>query len=105
MAAPIVAGFDWDEANREKCQRHGVSLQAIEALFARDIAVFPDPAHSATETRYKAIGATTEGRHVLIVFALRDRDGYQWIRPISARYMHAKEVRYYEKEAAKAAQR
>ena len=105
MATPIVAGFDWDEANREKCLKHGVSLQAIESMFERDIAVLPDPAHSGAETRYKAIGTTAEGRHVLIVFTLRMRDHGSWIRPISARYMHAKEVRYYEKEATKAPKR
>lgn len=67
--------------------------------------MFPDPLHSAAETRYKAIGTTAEGRHMLIVFTLRNRGDAQWIRPISARYMHAKEVRYYAKEAAKTAER
>ena len=28
-----VAGFDWDDGNREKCRKHGVSLAEIEALF------------------------------------------------------------------------
>ncbi len=98
---PQVAGFEWDDANREKCRKHGVSVAAIESLFQRPVAVFPDPAHSRGETRFKAIGKTDDGRSVLIVFTLRARGGQRFIRPISARYMHAKEVRYYEKEAAK----
>lgn len=76
-------------------------MAAIESLFQRPIAVLPDPVHSRGETRFKAIGKTDEGRHVLIVFTLRRRVGEIFIRPISARYMHAKEVKHYEKEAAK----
>lgn len=100
-----VAGFDWDIGNEEKCQKHGVSLSAIESLFHRPLAVFPDPAHSAQEERFKAIGRTDDARGVLIVFTLRQRSGAIFIRPISARYMHRKEIAYYEEEAAKAAQR
>ncbi len=80
-------------------------MAEIESLFRRPIAVFPDPAHSHGETRFKAIGKTDDGRHILIVFTLRTRAGGTFIRPISARHMHAKEVKYYEKEAAKAEKR
>lgn len=100
-----VAGFEWDDANRGKCQKHGVSLAEIESAFHRPIAISPDPAHSLVETRFKAIGKTSEGRSILVVFTLRSRGGETSIRPISARYMHAKEVEHYEKEAAKAEER
>jgi hypothetical protein len=30
-----VSGFDWDEGNRAKCQKHGVSIPEIEELFAQ----------------------------------------------------------------------
>ena len=100
-----VAGFDWDPANRSKCQKHGVSIAVIEALFRGPLAVFPDPLHSRVETRFKAIGKTEAGRGVFIVFALRNRGAATLIRPISARYMHRKELAHYEEEAAKAAQR
>jgi uncharacterized DUF497 family protein len=100
-----VAAFDWDAGNRDKCQKHGVSIAAIESLFHKPIAVFPDPAHSNCEERFKAIGRTEDGRSVLIVCTLRMRDGETLIRPISARYMRRKESEYYEKEAARTAQR
>jgi uncharacterized protein len=96
-----VAGFDWDPANRDKRQKHGATIDEIEAAFQRPIAVIPDPAHSAVEERFKAIGVTDEQRHVLIVFALRLHDGETFIRPISARYMHRREVRYYEEAITK----
>jgi uncharacterized DUF497 family protein len=42
-----VSGFDWDEGNRAKCQKHGLSIAQIEALFARSPRIAPDPEHSA----------------------------------------------------------
>jgi hypothetical protein len=41
-----VGGFDWDEGNRAKCQKHGLSIAQIEALFARSPRIAPDPKHS-----------------------------------------------------------
>jgi uncharacterized DUF497 family protein len=90
-------GFEWDEGNRTKCQKHGVSLSEIESVFSSALAVLPDPLHSAAEVRFKAIGKTEAGRFVLIVFTRRDAR----IRPISARYMHKPEIDYYEKTVAR----
>lgn len=95
------SGFDWDEGNLAKCGRHGVSRQAVETLFNQPLALFADPAHSRKEQRFRAIGRTA-GRHVFVVFTLR-RSGL--IRPISARYMHAKEIRAYEEENPQLRQR
>ena len=95
-----VTGFEWDEGNRSKCQKHGVSTAAVESLFHRPIAVLPDPLHSKSEERFKAIGKTDKGRGIFVVFTLRTRRGKTLIRPISARYMHEKEMDHYEKETA-----
>jgi hypothetical protein len=103
--AVTVAGFEWDRANRDKCRKHGVSIAAIEAAFYRPIAVFPDPAHSGAEERLKAVGRTDDVRYVLIVFTLRTRMGQTLMRPISARFMHAKEIKSYEEAAAEIADR
>jgi len=100
-----VADFEWDHGNREKCQKHGVPLGAIGSLFHGPLAVFPDPAHSGAEERFKAIGRTDDGRGVLIVFTLRKQGGETFVRPVSARYMHLKEVVHYEKATAKAEKR
>ena len=94
-----ISGFDWDEGNREKCQKHGVSVREIERLFmAGPLAVRPDPAHSQAEERSQAIGRTAAGRSVFLAFTIRECDGARLIRPISARYMHTKEIENYEKE-------
>lgn len=94
----VIIGFDWDEANRTKCQIHGVSIGEIEELFARRHTIRVDVEHSLVEEPFKAIGQTDAGRFVFLVFTLRERDGETYVRPISARYMHRKEVEHYEKE-------
>jgi uncharacterized protein len=91
-------GFDWDKGNRAKCEKHGLSVSAIESLFAHPLAILPDTAHSQGERRFRAIGRTDNGRGVFIVFTLRHKGAEVLIRPISARYMHKKEMETYEKE-------
>ncbi len=79
------SGFDWDQGNRSKCQKHGVSPSTIESLFAGPVAILPDAEHSESERRFRAIGRTKQGRSVFVVFTLRRRDDDVPIRPISAR--------------------
>lgn len=95
MTAPIV---EWDDGNWPKCGKHGVSKEEIEALFAGDPAVFAHPKHSIVEQRLRAIGRSDEGRAIYVSFTLRHRQGRQVIRPVSARYMHRKEVEHYERQ-------
>ena len=91
-------GFDWDLGNRAKCQKHGLSLGQIEELFRGVILIGPDPRHSAAEERFRAIGRTVDQRSVFVAFTWRLRGKERLIRPVSARYMHQKEVAAYEKK-------
>jgi uncharacterized DUF497 family protein len=93
-----VAGFDWDGGNREKCQKHGVSVADIEFVLTSEPRVTPDPAHSDEEERFIGIGRTAEGKAIFLAFTFRFEGGERLIRPISARYMHKKEVQAYEKK-------
>jgi uncharacterized DUF497 family protein len=95
-----VSGFDWDEGNRKKCQKHGLSIAQIEALFANGPRIAPDPKHSEAEDRLIAVGRTKAGRPVFVAFTLRTKDKRRLIRPVTARYMHAKEIEAYEKESS-----
>jgi uncharacterized protein len=89
--------FDWDEGNITKNQaKHGVGQAEIEALFKRGLRWFKDPRHSGTEPRFLGLGRDAEGRPMLAAFTFRFTDGEEKVRPISVRYMHAKEVRSYE---------
>lgn len=38
-----VAGFDWDDGNREKCVAHGVSIAEIEGVFRGEPALAQIP--------------------------------------------------------------
>lgn len=93
-----ISGFQWDRGNWPKCGKHGVSRAEIEALFSGDLAVQPDLQHSGGEERHFAIGSTSERRWLFVVFTLREVTGETLIRPVSARYMHKKEVEHYEQQ-------
>lgn len=91
-----IASFDWDDGNWPKCGKHGVSRKEIEQVLLDGPAVMPDP--NPNEPRLRAIGKTDAGRDVFLVFMFRDVDGQTLLRPISARYMHKKEVEHYESQ-------
>jgi uncharacterized DUF497 family protein len=96
--------FDWDDGNRDKCTKHGVSIGEIESVFEAPVVIIPDDMHSGAEKRMRAIGRAESGRHVFVVFTLRHRAGKDHVRAISARYMHRKETKNYE-EANPAAEK
>ena len=59
--------------------------------------VAPDPKHSDDEDRLIAVGRPGTGRPIFVAFTIRTKDKRRLIRPVSARYMHAKEIAAYEK--------
>jgi uncharacterized DUF497 family protein len=92
-----IVGFDWDDGNARKNEKHGVSQSEAEQIFfdVRFLMV-ADASHSGNEPRYHALGATLDGRRLHVTFTLRgDRTR---IRVISARDMHRKERQIYERE-------
>jgi hypothetical protein len=93
-------GFDWDAGNRTKCQVHGLSVAEIEAFLLGDPRVAPDLKHSSREERFMAVGRSSQGRAIFVVFTVRTRDGRRFIRPLSARNMHKKEIDGYEAESS-----
>lgn len=91
-----IAGFEWDKGNWPKCGKHGVSQEEVEQVFLLEPAVMPDPC--TEEPRMRAIGKSAAGRYVFVVYQLKQREGKTMLRPISARYMHAKEIDHYERQ-------
>ena len=65
-------------------------------MFGGTVAIKPDLAHSNAEARLLGIGRGSDERHIFVAFTIRMRDGKNYLRPISARYMHRKEVEQYE---------
>jgi hypothetical protein len=94
-----VAGFQWDDGNWPKCAKHGVSKDEIEHVLRGEAMVRPDRTGRG-EPRFNAIGRNPAGRYLFIAFAIRNVGGRPMIRPISARYMHQKEIAHHEQSKA-----
>jgi len=78
-------------------RNHGLSVAEIESLFDQPVVILPDKENAQGERRFRAIGTTPKKRNAFVVFTERDRGNGVLIRPISARYMHKREVGSYEK--------
>jgi uncharacterized protein len=93
-----ITGFDWDEGNEQKNAKHGVTPAEAEQVFLNEPTIItPDVSHSGSEQRYRALGVTSAGRKLTVIFTLRN-NGTQF-RVVSARDMHRKERDIYEQEA------
>lgn len=90
-----IEGFNWDTGNARKSEKHRVTQGETEQIFFNEpLLVLPDEKHSHSESRFHALGKTSEGRLLHITFTLRYEETK--IRVISARDMHYKERNYYE---------
>jgi uncharacterized protein len=93
MKKVTFAGFAWDKSNHSKCQEHGVSVVEVEHVLTHAATlIVPDLKNSRAEPRFLAIGRTQEERYTFVVFTPRQTGGRVFLRPISARYMHRKEI-------------
>jgi uncharacterized protein len=93
-----ITGFDWDDGNARKNDKHGVSMAEAEQVFFNDpLLLIADAKHSQGETRFHALGKTDEERVLHLTFTLRYAG--EKIRVISARDMHRKERTIYEQAA------
>ena len=91
-----LTGFDWDEGNTRKNEKHGVSMaEAEQVFFNTPLLVLEDSKHSNQEPRFHALGKSDDKRQLHITFTLRHAG--EKIRVISARDMHKKEREIYEK--------
>jgi hypothetical protein len=91
-----ITGFDWDESNIRKNEKHSVSMAEAEQLFFNaPLLILEDSKHSNQEARFHALGKSNEKRQLHITFTLRHAG--KKIRAISARDMHRRERAIYEK--------
>jgi uncharacterized protein len=86
--------FEWDEAkSAANFEKHGVSFADAATVFGDPLYVdFYDPDHSSDENRYLIIGASKEGR--LLIVSYTERSGV--VRLISARDVTPTERKAYE---------
>ena len=91
-----ITGFDWDEGNARKNEKHDVKMsEAEQVFFNAPLLVLEDSRHSNQEPRFHALGKTDDIRLLHITFTVRHNR--EKIRVISARDMHRKERVIYEK--------
>ena len=89
----LLEGFEWDEGNARKNEKHGVTAsEAEQVFFNQPLLMLEDAKHSQAESRFHALGMTHTARKLHITFTLRGTR----IRVISARDMHRKERTIYE---------
>jgi len=91
-----ITGFNWDDGNARKNEKHGVTMaEAEQVFFNAPLLLLEDATHSQNEPRLHALGKTDAGRTLHITFTLRQSG--LLIPVISARDMHRKERAIYEK--------
>ena len=89
--------FQWDHGNeRKSSDKHNVSKEEAEQVFFNQpLLLLEDKTHSRKEMRFHALGRTDNNRKLHITFTIRIHQ----IRVISARPMHKKERKSYEKNS------
>jgi uncharacterized DUF497 family protein len=91
----LYTGFDWDEGNARKKEKHGVTKPEVEQVFLNaPLLLADDPKHSQQEPRFHALGRTDLDRWLHVTFTERGMGAL--IHPISARDMSRKERAVYE---------
>ncbi len=92
-----IVGFDWDDGNIRKIDKHNVSQMEAEQIFLDPrLLILTDDRHSVEETRYHAYGRTAAGRRLQVSFTMRANATL--VRVISTRTMSRKERARYEQE-------
>ena len=90
-----ITGFNWDNGNQRKNEKHGVTMaEAEQVFFNTPLLLLDDVTHSQKEPRHHALVKTDDGRTLHVTFTLRQSG--QLIRVISARDMHRKERVIYD---------
>ena len=89
--------FDWDEKKaKENIKKHeGVTFKEAETVFDDFNAVeFFDDFHSEAEERFRRVGFSNK-RLLFVVYTIREKDGEETIRFISARKATVRETEIY----------
>jgi uncharacterized protein len=88
--------FEWDENKaRSNLRKHGVSFNEAATVFLDPFSItIDDPNHSIGEDRFVDIGASSNGRILVVVYTERGAT----IRLISCRKATSLEIKRYEQQ-------
>ena len=91
--------FEWDSSKAAaNLRKHGVSFETASRVFADPNALFEQDRIVDGESRWQAIGAVDGVMMIMAAHTVREREGIETIRIISARRADRQERRRYEKE-------
>lgn len=89
-----ISGFDWDDANLGKLEKHNVTQEEAEEIFYLSPIIDEGAYEKKGEKRFRCLGVTAGGRYLSAFFTIRQG----LIRNISVRTMRRKERRLYEQK-------
>lgn len=94
--------FEWDPVKARKNQnKHGVSFDDAMDIFDDPYALFdPDRTDETGDLRWQALGMAGGVAVLLVAHSVREHDGDEVIRLISARRATRKEIHRYEQTRA-----
>lgn len=94
MAGEIDLDFEWDEDKAvANLKKHKLSFEEAKTVFADPFSItIDDPTHSVDEHRFVDIGASADGRILVVSYTERERK----IRLISCRKATKAERKIYE---------
>ena len=89
--------FEWDPRKAEaNAAKHGVTFDnAVTVFLDLDALDGPDLQHSSTESRFRRLGRSADGRVLIVAYTLRRSDDAETIRIISARRASSRERTAY----------
>ena len=89
--------FEWDPRKAEaNAAKHGVTFDnAVTVFLDPDALDGPDLQHSSTESRFRRLGRSADGRVLIVAYTLRRSGDAETIRIISARRASSRERTAY----------
>ena len=89
--------FEWDPRKAEaNAAKHGITFdEAVTVFLDPDALDGPDVQHSSTESRFRRLGRSADGRTIMVAYTLRRSDDAEAIRIISARRASRRERAAY----------
>jgi len=89
--------FEWDPRKAQaNAAKHDVSFDEAVTVFLDAKALDgPDLQHSGSEARFRRLGASVEGRVLMVVYTLRSSGDVETVRLISARRASRRERAAY----------
>jgi uncharacterized protein len=88
---------EWDPRKAEaNAAKHGVSFdEAVTVFLDPDALDGPDLQHSSTESRFRRLGQSADGRVLMVAYTTRRQGNAEAIRLISARQASRRERAAY----------